>query len=210
MTSNSVDPTAGSNTTVNADRKTTSTAPSETDNAAVADRYAIALFDLAEANKSLDETAEELKQLDVLIRETPDLTSLVRSPVISRDNQGRAMDAILAAAGASDLTRRFVGVVAANRRLYMLRAIIAAYLKRLADFRGEVLAEVRSAQPLSPQQWAAVTQAIKQSVGANVTLTTRVEPDLLGGLVVKVGSRMVDTSLKTKLHRLSLAIKGVG
>lgn len=210
MTSDSADPTAGSNTTVSADRQTTSASPSEMDTAAVADRYAIALFELAEANKSLDQTADELKQFDVLIKETPDLASLVYSPVIGRENQGRAIDAVLAAAGASDLTRRFIGVVAANRRLHLLQAIIAAYLKRLADFRGEVQAEVRSAQPLNPQQLAAVTQAIKQSVGANVTLTTRVEPDLLGGLVVKVGSRMVDTSLKTKLHRLSLAIKGVG
>lgn len=210
MTSDSADPTAGSNTTVPADRQTTSASPSETDTAAVADRYAIALFELAEANKSLDQTAAELKQFDALMQENADLASLVYSPVISRENQGRAIDAVLAAAGASDLTRRFIGVVAANRRLYLLRAIIAAYLKRLADFRGEVQAEVRSAQPLNPQQLAAVTQAIKQSVGANVTLTTRVEPDLLGGLVVKVGSRMVDTSLKTKLHRLSLAIKGVG
>lgn len=210
MTSDSADPTAGSNTTVIAERQGTPAASSETDAAGVADRYAIALFDLAEANKSLDQIAAELRQFDTLIRETPDLASLVYSPVISRENQGRAIDAVLAAAGASDLTRRFTGVIAANRRLYMLRAIIAAYLTRLANFRGEVQAEVQSAQPLSPQQLTAVTQAIKQSVGANVTLTTRVEPDLLGGLIVKVGSRMVDTSLKTKLHRLSLAIKGVG
>ena len=210
MTSNPADPTAGSNTTVIADRQTTTATASETDSAAVSDRYAIALFELAEANKSLDPAADELRQLEALIRENADLAALIHSPVISRENQARAIETVLGAAGASDLTRRFVGVVAANRRLFLLRPIIAAYLKRLADFRGEVQAEVRSAQPLNPQQLAAVTQAIKQSVGANVTLTTRVEPDLLGGLVVKVGSRMVDTSLKTKLHRLSLAIKGVG
>lgn len=176
----------------------------------LAERYAAALFELAEADKSLDAVAAELDQLRALIGQSSDLERLIRSPVIPREAQGRAMESVLAQAGASALTRRFVGVVAHNRRLFALPAIIAAFASKLADRRGETQAEVTSARPLSQAQLAAVTSALKTAVGTNVLLSTNVDPSLLGGLVVKVGSLMVDSSLKTKLLRLSFAIKGIG
>jgi F-type H+-transporting ATPase subunit delta len=176
----------------------------------LAERYATALFELAEVDKTLDGIAGELQQLDAMIRSSSELDRLIRSPVISRDDQRRAMDSILDKAGSSDLTRRFVGLVAHNRRLFALPNIIAAFAKRLALKRGETTAEVTSARPLSKEQLAAVTTALKKAVGTQVVLSTRTDPSLLGGLVVKVGSRMVDSSLKTKLLRLSFAIKGIG
>ncbi len=176
----------------------------------LAERYATALYDLAEQDKALDAVATELQTIQDLISATPDMQRLIRSPVISREEQRRAMDAILAKLQASALTRRFVGLVAHNRRLFALPSIIAAYVKRLADQRGETTAEVASATPLSSEQLLAIAAALKSSVGRDVVLSTRVDPGLLGGLVVKLGSRMVDSSLRTKLLRLSFAIKGIG
>jgi F-type H+-transporting ATPase subunit delta len=176
----------------------------------LAERYATALFELAEADKALDAIAAELQQIQGLIRSSSDLERVIRSPVISRQEQRRAMDAILEKAGSTDLTRRFVGLVAHNRRLFALPSIIAAFAKRLAARRGETTAEVASATLLSKEQMTAIAGALKKAVGTQVVLSTRTDPSLLGGLVVKVGSRMVDSSLRTKLLRLSFAIKGIG
>ena len=176
----------------------------------LAERYAAALFELAEADKALDQVAAELLQIQAMIASSDDLERVIRSPVISREDQRRAIDAVLAASGSSDLVRRFVGLVGHNRRLFVLPKIIAAFAKRLAARRGETAAEVTSATPLSHDQTAAITGALKKAVGTEVVLSTRTDPSLLGGLVVKVGSRMIDSSLKTKLLRLSLAIKGIG
>lgn len=176
----------------------------------LAARYATALFELAEGESALDRVNTELQQLLALIGQSRDLERVIRSPVISRDNQRRGMDAVLERMGASGLTRRFVGLVAHNRRLFALPGIIAAFAQRLAHERGETTAEVVSATPLSQNQLAAIAGALKTSVGTQVVLSTKVDPSLLGGLVVKVGSRMVDSSLKTKLLRLSFAIKGIG
>jgi F-type H+-transporting ATPase subunit delta len=175
----------------------------------LADRYATALFDMASGAKALDAVAAELKDLASLIGESKDLHRLIRSPAISRENQFKALDAILKRLAVSDLTHRFVGVIAENRRAYMLQGIIKAFLARLARSRGEITAEVISAKALSEGQLAAVTAAVQESVKRKVSLVTRVDPAILGGLIVKVGSRMVDSSLQTKLKRLSLAIKGV-
>lgn len=176
----------------------------------LAERYAGALFDLAEADGALDQVNGELQALGGLIRDSKDLERVIRSPVISRGDQRNAIDAILEKQGASPLTRRFVGLVAHNRRLFALLDIIAAYKLRLERSRGETSAEVISAQPLTQDQVAAVGAALKKVVGSQVVLSTRTDPSLLGGLVVKLGSRMVDSSLKTKLLRLSFAIKGIG
>ncbi len=175
----------------------------------LADRYASALFELAQSTSSLDAVAAELRSVNALIGGSPDLARLIASPVISRKSQWRAVDAILQHVGISDLTRRFVGVVADNRRLFALPSIIAAFLHRLAEQRGETSVEVVAAQALTPAQLNAITLALQKAVSKNVALTTRIDPALLGGLVVKVGSRMVDSSIRTKLKRLSLAIKGV-
>ena len=176
----------------------------------LAERYATALFELAETDGALDRTAAELQQIQRLIQSSSDLERMIRSPVISREEQRRAVDAVLARVGSSDLVRRFVGLVAHNRRLYELPRIIAAFAKRLAGRRGETTAEVTSAKPLSHAHTGAIAGALEKAVGTNVRLLTRTDPSLLGGLIVKVGSRMVDSSLKTKLLRLSLAIKGIG
>jgi F-type H+-transporting ATPase subunit delta len=138
------------------------------------------------------------------------LRALIRSPIRSRDEQGRAMAALLQQAGTSDLVRKFVGLVARNRRLFALPQMIDAFLAELARRRGEMRAEVTAAKPLSDQQQAALAEAIQRSVGGKVAVDVKVDPTLIGGLVVKVGSRMVDSSLKTKLQRLQLAMKGVG
>ncbi len=176
----------------------------------LAQRYAAALFELAEGDKSLDTVAEELRQLASLIEGSEDLQRLIRSPVISRDDQQKGMTAVLQAVGIGPLVQKFVGLVAANRRLFALPGMIAAYQEMMADRRGETVAEVVAAQKLSPEQLGAVEAILKKAVGTDVALSTRVDPQLLGGLVVKVGSRMIDFSLSTKLKRLSLAMKGIG
>lgn len=176
----------------------------------LAGRYALALFELAEQEKSLDRIADELSQLAGLIRSSDDLLRLIRSPIIGRDDQRRAMEAIIEAMNGSALTRRFVSLVVSKRRLHALPDMIKAYLGLIAARRGRTTAEVISAKPLTKAQAAGVAAALKSAAGMEVALATRVDPALLGGLVVKLGSRMVDSSLSAKLNRLSLAIKGMG
>ena len=173
-------------------------------------RYATALFELADEEKALDDVASDLASVGVMIEESDDLQRLIRSPIISRDDQLGAMDAVLDAAGVGQLTRNFIGVVTRNRRLFALPGMIKDYQALLAASRGEATAEVTSAQQLSDAQISAVEDSIKQAMGTKVAIDAKVDESLLGGLVVKVGSRMVDTSLKTKLSQLRLAMKGVG
>lgn len=175
----------------------------------LAERYAAALYELAEAEKSLDAVADDLRRLRDLIGESTDLARLIRSPVLSRADQVKAITAVLAKAGANELTRRFVGTVAQNRRLFALGAMIKAYLAELAGRRGEIAAEVTSARKLSDAQVSAVTDNLRKVVGAKISVDLKVDPALIGGLVVRVGSRMVDSSIRTKLQRLQLAMKGV-
>lgn len=176
----------------------------------LAGRYAVALYDLADQAHQLDAVAADLKTVRALLAESEDLRKLVRSPILGRAEQSRAMGAVLERAGISDLTRRFVGVVAENRRLFALSAMIEAFLRRLAEKRGEVTAEVTSAKPLSDAQLDRVTEQLKRAVGGKVVVDLKVDPGLIGGLVVRVGSKLIDNSLKTKLMRLQLAMKGVG
>lgn len=175
----------------------------------LAGRYATALFALADEAKQLDAVADDLRTLARMIDGSADLTRLIRSPVLSRGEQGKALSAVLEKAGAGDLTRRFAGVVAANRRLFVLPGIIESFLAELAARRGEATAEVVSAKELSEQQKQALSDSLRRAVGTAVSVEARVDPGLLGGLVVKVGSRMVDSSLRTKLQQLRLAMKGV-
>ena len=178
--------------------------------AGLAERYAAALYELADEGKALDRVASDLRSLAKALDDSADLTRLIRSPVLGRAEQGRAIKAILDQMGVDPLTTKFLGLVAQNRRLFALPAMIKAYLAELARRRGEIAAEVASAQALSPAQTEAVTAALRQAVGSKVSVETRVDPSLLGGMVVRVGSRMVDSSLKTKLQRLELAMKGLG
>ena len=168
------------------------------------------MFDLADESKQLDAVADDLRQLKAMIGASADLLRLLRSPVLTRADQGRAMEAILGQAGAGDLVRRFVGLVAENRRLFALPEMIEAFLADLARRRGEVTATVTSAAPLTEAQRNALDDSLRRAVGGKVSVELKTDPSLIGGLVVKVGSRLVDSSLKSKLQRLQLAMKGVG
>lgn len=185
-------------------------AATATGSSGLAQRYANALLELAENAKALDQVADDLKALHGAMAESADLRVLVRSPLLTRDEQMRAMAAVLDKAGTNDLTRKFVGLVASNRRLFALDAMITAYVEELARRRGEITAEVTSAHDLTDEQTKALTDQIKKIVGAKVTIDKTVDPSLLGGMIVRVGSRMVDSSLRTKLNKMQLAMKGIG
>ena len=183
-------------------------AAASTDTSGLAGRYAGALFDLAKDQKALDQVQADLSGMKGLLAESADLTRLIESPAISKDDQVRALTSVAKQAGASELTTRFLGLLADKRRAFALPQIINAYEAMLSDEKGEVQAELISAVELSKEQTDAVRDKISQSVGKTVTMTSSVDPSLLGGLVVRVGSRMIDASLKTKLHQLELAMKG--
>lgn len=174
----------------------------------IAGRYATALFDLADDQKQLDAVAEDLRQIEAALDESVELSDFVRSPIASRDEQQKAMTAVLDKMEVSQLTKNFVGYVAANRRLFALRAMIRGYLEELAKRRGEVTAEVTSAKELTKTRLTAIERSLKQALGSKVAVKHSVNPDLIGGLIVKVGSRMVDSSVSTQLQKLKLAMKG--
>ena len=176
----------------------------------LAGRYATALYDIAETAGTLDAVANDLRSVRAMIEESGDLRRLLASPVLDRIDQAKAMRALLERAGAGALTQRFIGVVTDNRRLFALPAIIDAYLRRLAERRGEVVAHVVSAKGLSQPQVERVTESLRRSLGSKVVVDLKVDAGLIGGLVVRVGSKLVDDSLRSKLLRLQLAMKGVG
>ncbi|HLI10469.1 MAG TPA: F0F1 ATP synthase subunit delta [Alphaproteobacteria bacterium] len=176
----------------------------------IAGRYASALYELADEGRELDAVAVDLRVLRRLIGESDDLRRLLRSPLISRQDQAKAMEVLLEKAGTGKTVRHFVGVAAQNRRLFLLRGMIDSFLAILAARRGEVTAEITSAAPLAEGQVGALKSQLAKAVGKAVNLDFKIDPSLIGGLVVKVGSRMVDSSLKSKLQRLQLAMKGIG
>ena len=176
----------------------------------LAGRYASALFELADEQEALDEVAGELTAFKGVIAESEDLRRFIRSPLYGRDEQSKIMAAILDKASAGELTRRFVMVVAHNRRLFALPGMIDAFLAELAHRRGEVTAQVVAAYDLSETQKDALLTALRKAIGSMVKMDLRIDRSLIGGLVIKVGSRMIDTSLRSKLQRLELAMKGAG
>ena len=176
----------------------------------LAGRYAMALFDLAKEKGEIDGTEDDLIVLESMLDSSGDLNRLIRSPVIARDEQGRAMAAVVEKIGLGDLTKKFIGLLARNRRLFVLRRIIRSFVELSATGRGEVTAEVASAMSLSELQLSAIADQLSRAVGKNVVVRSRVDGNLLGGLVVKIGSRMVDNSLRSKLQRMKLVMKGVG
>lgn len=176
--------------------------------AGVAGRYAAALFDLAVEQNNVAGVEQDLAKFQQLCDLSPDLVGLVRSPVIAGEDQARALGAVLDKVGVGGLTRNFFNLVARNRRLFAAPDMARAFRALAAKSRGEVTAEVASAHPLTDAQAQALKAALKEAVGKDVTLATKVDPTLIGGLVVKLGSRMVDSSLKTKLSNLSLSLKG--
>ena len=176
----------------------------------LAGRYANALYELAESANKLDKVAEDLKSLRQMIQESADLGRVIQSPVLSRDEQVKAMTALGQKAGMDELTVNFVGTVAQNRRLFALDGVISAFLSILSRSRGEAAAQVITAKALSDAQLQAVSDVLKKAVGTKVSVEPVVDESLLGGMIVKVGSRMVDTSIKTKLQQLHLSMKGIG
>lgn len=163
---------------------------------------------MADEAKQLDAVADDLRGLKSLLEDSGDLRRLIRSPLIDRLVQTAAMMAVLERAGVGDLTRRFVGVVGRNRRLFALGGMIDAFLAMLARRRGEETAHVSSAAALSDEQLERLAASLRKAVGSKVRVETAVDPSLIGGLVVRVGSRMVDSSVRTKLQRMQLAMKG--
>jgi F-type H+-transporting ATPase subunit delta len=176
----------------------------------MAGRYASALFDLAKEASQIKEVEAELTKFKALLDESEDLRRMVRSPVISSEEQARAMDAIMARAGIGGLAGNFLKLLSSNRRLFAVGDMIKGFRSLAAKERGEVTAEVASAVVLSDAQVQELKTALKATIGKDVTLATRVDPSLLGGLVVKVGSRMIDSSLKTKLQNLKVSLNELG
>jgi F-type H+-transporting ATPase subunit delta len=177
--------------------------------ASMAGRYAAALFDLAKDEKQLPQVEADLVAFRALLDESADLRRLIRSPVISAEDQAKALDAVLAKAGVSPLTANFFKLIARNRRLFAAADMIRDFRALLARERGEVSADVASAHPLTPDQLTALKDALRVQIGKDVQVNTRVDPSLLGGLIVKVGSKMIDSSLRTKLNNLKVAMKGI-
>lgn len=174
----------------------------------IAGRYATAVFELAQDSNSIAAVEQDFAALQQLLSESADFARLVRSPVFSSDDQAKAMKAVLARVGASDLGTRFVLLLASKRRLFILSDIIKSFGRILARRRGEVQAEVTSARKLADAEVEELKAALKAKLGREPRLETKVDPTLLGGLVVKVGSRMIDTSLRTKLNGLRAAMRG--
>jgi F-type H+-transporting ATPase subunit delta len=176
----------------------------------VADRYASSLFELALEAGVVEAVGADLDKFQALLDESDDLKRLVASPVFSAEDQSKAVAAIVAEAGIVSLAGNFLKVVANNRRLFAVPGMIAAYRTIAAAHRGEVVAEVTSAHALDEAQETELKAALKSVTGKEVTIALTVDPSILGGLIVKVGSRQIDTSLRTKLSTLKLALKEVG
>jgi F-type H+-transporting ATPase subunit delta len=176
----------------------------------VAERYAGALFEVALEAGQIDSVGAELARFQSMIDESPDLARLVKSPVFSSEEQTRAVAAVLARAEITGVASNVIRVAASNRRLFVFSDILKGYRQLAAAHRGEVTAEVTSAEPLTDIQSAALKASLMGVAGGkDAALLTAVDPSLIGGLVVKVGSRMIDTSLKTKLSTLKVALKEV-
>ena len=171
-------------------------------------RYATALFELAQEAKGLDQVGGDLDTFARMMDESEDLVRLVRSPVFAAHDQIRALDALFAKAGIKSLAANFICLAARNRRLFAIADMIDAFRALLAAQRGEISAEVTSADKLSAQQVSRLKAELKAAVGRDVLLTQKVDAAILGGLIVKVGSRMIDSSLATKLNTLKVAMKG--
>jgi F-type H+-transporting ATPase subunit delta len=174
----------------------------------MAGRYATALFELARDNKAVDAVKKDLDQFDALANGSADLNRLVRSPVFGADEQLKALSAILAKAGITGLAANFLRVITTNRRLFAVRDMIRAYRGLVARHKGEVTAEVTVAEKLNDKNLDALKSALKSVTGGkDIDLEVEVDPAIIGGLIVKVGSRMVDSSLRTKLNSIKFAMK---
>jgi F-type H+-transporting ATPase subunit delta len=176
----------------------------------VSGRYATALFELARDEKSIDAVRADLDRFDAMLNDSADLKRLVRSPVFAADAQSKALSAVLDKAGITGISANFLKVLTANRRLFAVSDVIRAFRALVARFKGEASADVTVAEPLSDKNLDALKTALKAVSGKDVTLHVKVDPSIIGGLVVKLGSRMVDSSLRTKLNSIKHAMKEAG
>ena len=174
----------------------------------IAARYASALFDIADERHALDQIAGDLETLKRLLSDNAELRAALRNPLYSKDAQGKAVAEIGKAAGLSPVILSFLGVLAKNRRLFALSAIADAFLAELARRRGQMSVDVTSAQPFIHEQTERLTEKLNQTLAAKVKVNAKVDPSLLGGLVVKIGSRLIDSSIRTKLIGLERIMKG--
>jgi F-type H+-transporting ATPase subunit delta len=171
-------------------------------------RYATAAFDLAAEERSLDKLASDFEALKGLLAASPELVQLVRSPIISREQQAAGIDAVLKQAGAIELTRKLAQLLTRKRRLFILGDVIASFENLVARHRGEIAAEVTAARALSEPETTELKRILKERFGREPRLTMHVDPALLGGIVLRVGSRMIDSSLRSKLEALRVRMRG--
>ena len=176
----------------------------------VSGRYATALFELARDEKSIDAVKADLDKFVAMLAESDDLKRLVRSPVFAAEAQSKALSAVLDHAGISGVSANFLKVLTNNRRLFAVGDVIRAFNALVAKFRGEASADVTVAEPLSDKNLDALKTALKSVTGKDVALNVKVDPSIIGGLVLKLGSRMVDSSLRTKLNSIKHAMKEAG
>jgi F-type H+-transporting ATPase subunit delta len=176
--------------------------------ASLAGRYASALFDLARDQRQIESVGKSLEALSQALVDSKDFSELVASPIVSRDEAGKAFAAIAPQLGIDPVTANFLGVLARNGRKKELRNVILAFRRLAADHRGETTAEVVTARPLNDDQLAALKAQLRTRAGRDVTIDATVDPDILGGIVVKLGSQQIDASIRTKLNRLAQAMKG--
>ena len=176
--------------------------------ASLAGRYAIALFDLARDGKAIDIVSASLDSVRDALTTTPDFALLTTSPLLSREHANVGVQAAAKSMKIDRTTANFLGVLAQNRRLAQLPAMIRAFRQLAARHRGELTAEVTSAHPLDADQVDALKKNLRTRFGTEVALDAAVDPDILGGIIVKVGSQMIDGSIRTKLNTLALAMKG--
>ena len=176
----------------------------------VSGRYATALFELARDEKSIDAVRADLDRFDAMLADSADLKRLVRSPVFSANTQSKALAAVLDQAGISGTAANFLKVLTANRRLFAVSDVIRAFGALVANFKGEATADVTVAERLSDRNIDVLKAALKSVTGKDVALNVNVDPSIIGGLVVKLGSRMVDSSLRTKLNSIKHAMKEAG
>jgi F-type H+-transporting ATPase subunit delta len=176
----------------------------------VSGRYATALFELARDTKSIDAVRADLDRFAAMLADSPELNRLVRSPVFAAEVQAKALAAVLDKAGISGTAANFLKVLTANRRLFAVNDVIRAFRALVARFKGEATADVTVAEALSDKNLDALKTALKSVTGKDVALNVNVDPSIIGGLVVKLGSRMVDSSLRTKLNSIKHAMKEAG
>ena len=176
----------------------------------VSGRYATALFDLARDENSIDAVKADLDRFAAMLDESADLKRLVRSPVFAAEAQLKALSAVLEKAEITGVSANFLKVLAANRRLFAVSEVIRAFNALVAKFKGEATADVTVAETLSDKNLEALKGALKSVTGKDVTLEVKVDPSIIGGLVLKLGSRMVDSSLRTKLNSIKNAMKEAG